>query len=122
MTIKGQITAELPEVSGVSKSGKAWRKKTYVLTYDTFKPEYPKAVVFDVMGDKIDELRLLQGRWYEVSLDFSAREFGDRWYMSATAWKVTELQSTAPHPEPISASMGMPPLSPPTATDEGLPF
>lgn len=94
MNFRGQITAELPEVSGVSKStGKAWRRKTYVLTYDTSKPEYPKSVVIDVMGDKVDELKMLQGHWYDVEVDFSSREFGDKWYMSATAWRATEVQN-----------------------------
>lgn len=96
MTIKGQITTEMPEVSGVSKSGKAYSRKSYVLTYDTFKPEYPKAVVIDVMGDKINELGLKQGHWYEVEVDFSAREFNGKWYMSASAWKATEVQTVAP--------------------------
>ena len=31
MEIKGTIIAALPEVSGVSKAGNAWKKKEYVL-------------------------------------------------------------------------------------------
>lgn len=61
---KGTITNALPEQSGTSKSGKAWRKRTYVLTYDNSKPEYPKAVVFDVLNDNIDKLNIQPGVEY----------------------------------------------------------
>lgn len=133
MTIKGQITAEMPEQGGISKtSGKQWRRKTYVLTYDTYKPDYPKAAVIDVMGDKIDELSLKQGHWYEVEVDFTAREFNGRWYMSATAWKATEVTTATPqsmevpkNAEELAAVMGLyPEPAPklPTGSTEDLPF
>lgn len=93
---RGVISHVLPEVSGVSKSGKQWRKRSYVLTYDSSNAAWPKAVVFDVMGDNIEKLDLREGEEYEVEVDFAAREWNGRWFLSAGAWKATRQAVSAP--------------------------
>lgn len=96
MKIDGTITALSPIQSGTSKSGKAWRKIDAVLEYEHH-DQWPKAIVFSVMNDKIEELNLRLGGEYEVEVDFSAREYNSRYYMSANAWKAA---ATAPQQAP----------------------
>ena len=87
------IQTALPVQSGTSKSGKAWSKQTLVGVYDSSNPQYPKSIVFDVMGDNINKFNLQPGGQYEVEIDFTAREWQDRWYMSANCWKATAIQA-----------------------------
>lgn len=124
MEIKGTITLALPEVSGTSKSGKAWRKREYVVEYEH--GQYPKSIVFSVMGQKIDELNIQQGIEYDLSIDFEAREWNNRYFLQASCWKAAPLnQQPAPAPanDPYAA-MGMQPREPQTAPAQAddLPF
>lgn len=109
MNFKGIITAAMPVASGTSKNGKEWRRASYILQYDNSNEQYPKSVLFDVMGDKIEQLNIQQGVEYEVEIDFTCREYNGRTYMSASVWKATPLQqpSHAPANAPYTA-MGVP--------------
>lgn len=129
MTFKGIITAGMPVASGTSKNGKEWRRASYILTYDNSNEQYPKSVLFDVMGDKIEQLDIQQGKEYEVEIDFTTREYNGRAYMSASAWKATPLQAAPAQPASTNdpyAAMGMQPKQPqaqPAPTeDSDLPF
>lgn len=127
MTFKGIITAAMPVASGTSKSGKEWRRASYILTYDNSNEQYPKSVLFDVMGDKIEQLNIKQGVEYEVEIDFTTREYNGRTYMSASAWKATPTQQ----PQQAPAQQGweqmyQQPQAQQTQSahtqDDGLPF
>lgn len=98
MEIKGTITNALPEQSGTSKSGKNWRKKEYIVEYEH--GQYPKSVVFSVIGQKIDELNIQQGAEYNLSIDFEAREWNGRYFLQASCWKATPTQQTPEQPAP----------------------
>lgn len=98
MNFKGIITAAMPVASGTSKNGKEWRRASYILTYDNSNEQYPKSVLFDVMGDKIEQLNIKQGVEYEVEIDFTCREYNGRTYMSASCWKATPTQQPQPAP------------------------
>lgn len=127
MNFKGIITAAIPVASGTSKSGKEWRRASYILQYDNSNEQYPKSVLFDVMGDKIEQLDIKQGVEYEVEIDFSTREYNGRTYMSASAWKATPTQQ----PQQAPAQQGweqmyQQPQAQQTQSahtqDDGLPF
>lgn len=124
MNFKGIITAAMPVASGTSKSGKEWKRASYILQYDNSNEQYPKSVLFDVMGDKIEQLNIKQGVEYEVEIDFSCREYNGRTYMSASCWKATPTQQ----PQQAPAQQGweqmnqQPAPQPQTAQDDGLPF
>lgn len=127
MTFKGIITAAMPVASGTSKSGKEWRRASYILTYDYSNEQYPKSVLFDVMGDKIEQLNIKQGQEYEIEIDFTTREYNGRTYMSASAWKATPTQQ----PQQAPAQQGweqmyQQPQAQQTQSahtqDDGLPF
>lgn len=95
MTFSGIIQTAMPEQSGVTAAGKAWRRKDFILLYDNTNAQYPKTVLFSVMGDNIDKLTIQQGVEYEVEIDFTTREYNGRTYMSATAWKATAKNQPA---------------------------
>lgn len=101
MNFKGIITAAMPVASGTSKSGKEWRRASYILTYDNSNEQYPKSVLFDVMGDKIEQLNIQQGQEYEIEIDFTTREYNGRTYMSASAWRATPTQQAPAQPQPV---------------------
>lgn len=109
MNFKGIITAAMPVASGTSKSGKEWRRASYILQYDNSNEQYPKSVLFDVMGDRIEQLNIQQGVEYEVEIDFTCREYNGRTYMSASCWKATPTRQPSPAPtNDLYAAMGMP--------------
>lgn len=114
-TFKGTITNALPEQSGIGRNGNSWRKRTYVLTYDNSNANYPKAIVFDVMNGKIDELNIQPGVEYEVEVDFAVREYQGKYYMSASVWKAAPTQSA------IQQQPAAQPQAAPAQSDD-LPF
>lgn len=119
MNFKGIITAAMPVASGTSKNGKEWKRASYILQYDNSNEQYPKSVLFDVMGDKIEQLNIKQGVEYEVEVDFAVREYQGRNYMSASCWKATPTQ------QPQQAPAQQPQTQPQTPKDEmgnDLPF
>lgn len=127
MTFSGIIQTALPEQSGTTAAGKQWRRKDFILLYDNSNAQYPKTVLFSVMGENINKLNIQQGVEYDVEIDFSTREYNGRTYMSATAWKAT-AKNQQPAPAPANdpyAAMGMQPREAQTAPaqdDSDLPF
>lgn len=98
MKITGRINLVLPIQSGVSKTGKNWRRQECVLVYDEQNPSYPKSILFSVMNERIESFNIQQNQVYEVEVDFETREYNGRYFMSASAWKCT-LQVGAPQPQ-----------------------
>lgn len=128
--IKGRIVASLPETSGVSKSGNAWRKREYVIETGD---KYPKKIAFSVMNDHIEKCNIQFNEEVEVGLDIESREYNGRWYTSCSAWGVTrpsipEAQSQSPQGQypPQSQYNVYPPTQRPAQTtpqtDDDLPF
>ena len=118
MTITGIITKALAEASGTSRvSGRPWRKRSYVLRYDGTNGQYPREVLFDVLGDKIDSLGLREGCEYEVEVDFGVREWNGKLFMTATTWKATAKDGPEAAPSPTPA-----PAPAPRSADDDLPF
>ncbi len=124
MEIKGKIIIALPEMSGTSKSGNAWKKREYVLeTQET----YPRKVHFDFFGERADQYPLAVGDDVTLSFDIESREFNGRWYTSIRGWKA-EKSGTATTPVDAAMPQDFPGSVPPppaiTSTDENddLPF
>lgn len=107
MEIKGKIILALPEMSGTSKSGNAWKKREYVLeTQET----YPKKVHFDFFGERADQYPLNVGDDITLSFDIESREYNGRWYTSIRGWKAEKAATAAP-----AAGAGFP--APPPVVD-----
>ena len=132
MEITGKIILALPEMSGISKSGNAWKKREYVLeTQET----YPKKVHFDFFGERADQFPLNVGDVIKLSFDIESREFNGRWYTSIRGWKSEpaaagmpdDMQAAGAFPTPMTAPAApaapspFPGVSEPAATDD-LPF
>ncbi|MDE7376553.1 MAG: DUF3127 domain-containing protein, partial [Muribaculaceae bacterium] len=93
MEITGKIIIALPEMTGTSKAGNAWKKREYVLeTQET----YPKKVHFDFFGDRADQFPLTVGQEIKLSFDIESREYNGRWYTSIRGWKSEPVNAAAP--------------------------
>lgn len=91
MEIKGKIILALPEMSGTSKAGNAWKKREYVLeTQET----YPRKVHFDFFGERADQYPLNVGDVVTLSFDIESREYNGRWFTSIRGWKVDKENSS----------------------------
>ncbi len=124
MEVKGKIIVALPEVSGTSQTGKAWKKREYVLeTQDSF----PRKIHFDFFGERADQYPLNLGDDIVLSFDIESREYNGRWYTSIRGWKAEKANNGAAAGMP--ADPGYPPVdnlmppapSAPEANDD-LPF
>ncbi len=124
MEVKGKIIVALPEVSGTSQTGKAWKKREYVLeTQDSF----PRKIHFDFFGERADQYPLNLGDDIVLSFDIESREYNGRWYTSISGWKAEKANSGAAAGMPADTNYPpvdnlMPPApSAPEANDD-LPF
>lgn len=124
MEIKGTIIAALPEVSGVSKAGNAWKKKEYVL--ENTEGQFPRKVAFTCFGDNADKINLQVGQVATVYFDIESREYMGRWYTDIRAWRadVEQPGAAAPAPTPAAAAPGAvpPPPAMPAGGDDEFPF
>ena len=82
--IKGNIVKVLPVQTGEGKNG-TWRKQGFVLET---RGEYAKKIFFIIWGDKIDQSPVKEGVKATVFFDLESREYQDRWFTDAKAWKV----------------------------------
>lgn len=119
-TFKGVVTAISAKQTGTSKAGKQWSKVDVILTYDNYKPEYPKAILFSVMNDNIDKFAFRVGAEFEVEVDFSVKEYNSKHYMSAQCWKSTPTSATA-QPVQVPVQPTPPPVTQPVKEGD-LPF
>lgn len=93
MEIIGKIILALPEASGTSKNGNAWKKREYVLeTQET----YPRKIHFDFFGERADQYPLQVGDFIKLSFDIESREYNNRWYTSIRGWKSEPATVAAP--------------------------
>lgn len=99
MEIEGKIILDLGLQSGMSKAGREWKKKEYVL--ETF-GQYPRKVKFTVFGDRVDQIQLEAGNSYTLSVDVESREFNDRWYTDVNCYAARPYAPGAPqgYPQP----------------------
>lgn len=77
----------MPERSGVSQRGNAWKSREFV--GEEINVQYPHKMVFEVYGeDKLNSFNLHSNDIVKVYFDIDAREYNGRWYNSVRAWKV----------------------------------
>lgn len=128
MEITGTIIQALPEVSGISKAGNAWKKREYVL--ENNEGQFPRKVCFTCFGDNADRIVLSVGQRVKVSVDIESREYNGRWYTEVRAWRAEPLEAAAAQPvqQPAAnsafqggAAVPPPPVLPGNA-DEEFPF
>lgn len=118
MEITGKIIVALPEQSGTSARGNAWKKREYVLeTQET----YPKKVFFNFFGDRVDQFPLQVGQMVKISFDIDSREFNGRWYVDCRAWKAEPADAAPAVAQPAAQSYGPAPQMPTGYATPGAP-
>lgn len=93
MEIKGKVMQVLPLRTGTSQRGTMWKVQEYVIeTYDQF----PRKVLFNLFGDRVDQYPLQVGEDVLVSFDLESRSFMgrdgvERWSTDVRAYRVEKL-------------------------------
>lgn len=118
MEIEGTIIFDLGQTEGVSKAGRPWKKKEWVLETPGM---YPRRVKFHVFGDKVDSLKFEVGKIYAISFDLESREFNGRWYTEVSCYAARPLEGFGSFTgqtamgQPQQPAMGQAPIGQPTA-------
>ncbi len=118
----------MPLVTGEGKNGQ-WRKQEFLIETGD---QYPKKVMFGLMGTKIDQNPYSIGQEVVVSFDAESREYNGRYFTNLNAWKVTpagtanvsqapqnNYQPSAPQNNEAPANMS---FSSDESTSDDLPF
>jgi hypothetical protein len=92
LDLTARLIKVLPEVTGQGRNG-SWVKQEFVVeTFD----QYPKKVCLTAWGDKIGDLkRFALGDTVNVSLNLESREYNERWFTEARAWRIEAANATA---------------------------
>jgi len=104
MDITGKVSRILPLVTGQGRNGE-WRKQEFVIDIDS--GGFQKKVCFSLWGDRIDQAALAENELVKVFFDLESREYNQRWYTEARAWKV-EKQSASAAATPATAQSAPP--------------
>jgi hypothetical protein len=122
MEVKGKIIAVQPVQTGEGKNG-TWKKQEYVIEYEQHS-QYPRKMMFNLWGDKIDQYNIREGQSLKVSFDIDCREYTGRWYNDIRAWKIEpddEMPADVGFAQPANPSSIAPELSP-SDDNSDLPF
>ena len=102
MKVKGKISKILPVKSGISKTGKEWKKQSFVIDNGD---QYNLNICFSLFGD--EKIKLLEnltvGQEVQVAFNLSSREFEGKWYHNVDAWKI-EVGNTENVPSGLNDS------------------
>lgn len=101
LKITGKIIAAMPEQSGTSSRGNAWKKRNYVLeTMDS----YPTKVCFEFFGDRVDNNPLAIGNVINLYFDIDSHEYNERWYTTIRGLRAEQLQATGAPVQPAAVN------------------
>ena len=91
LSVKGTIKQKLELEKGTSKAGKEWKSQSFVLDTGA---QYNPDICFKLFGeDKINLItNLNEGDEVEVSFNLSSREWNEKWFTSADAWKIEKSE------------------------------
>lgn len=116
MDIKGKVVQLLAPQTGQGKKG-VWRKQEFILETQS---QYPKKVCLSMWGDKIDQFKIGVGDMITASVELESREYNNRWYTEARAWKISKDSAGGSYSSNTD-SVGDEPFGASTGTDD-LPF
>ena len=78
MEVRGKIIVVQPIQTGEGKNG-TWKKQEYVIEYDR-NAQYPRKMMFNLWGDRIDQFNIQEGQDLKISFDIDCREYNGLWY------------------------------------------
>lgn len=88
LEIDGKVIKVLEEISGEGRNG-TWKKQAFVV--ETM-GEYPKKICFQAWGNQVDSVKSINdGDRVIVNFRLESREFNEKWYTDATAWRIQKL-------------------------------
>lgn len=91
MEIKGKLIKHLPAQTGEGKNGQ-WQKGGFVLEFESGK--FKKTIMFSTWGECVETTaQIPTGMKVDVSFDVESREYNDKYYTDAKAWKVVGSDS-----------------------------
>ena len=119
LELTGKLIKVLPEVSGQSQKG-PWNKQEFVVeTIDQF----PKKVCLTAWGEKANDLKqYAPGDTLKVTINLESREYNDRWYTEARAWRIEGGSAPARSDAGPGRSSGASAPASPAATPFGMTF
>ena len=86
LSVKGRVFQILKAETGVSKVGKEWSKREFVIETEE---QFPRKVCFTLFGDKTALINnLATGEMVEVSFNIESREYNGKWFHNINAWKI----------------------------------
>ena len=109
MDVKGKIIAVQQLMTGEGRNG-MWKKQEYVIEYDQ-NSQYPRRMMFNLWGEKIDQHHIREGQLIKVSFDIDCREYNGRWYNDIRAWKVEADDGSMPADSAFVQAPQMSPMS-----------
>jgi len=116
MEITGSIKSIEDVVSGVSKAGNEWQKRTIIVTTGG---DYPQHLPIDFWGKAVTALDAFKvGNPVKAYINLKSRENNGKHYPSINGWKIENYiaehtnEAQQPDREVVSTQ----------PTDEGLPF
>ena len=92
LSVKGTIKQKLKLEQGTSKAGKEWKSQSFVLNTGA---QYNPDICFKLFGEEKINLmtNLNEGDEVEVSFNLSSREWNEKWFTSADAWKIEKSEN-----------------------------
>lgn len=97
MEIKGKIIKLLPLQTGAGRNGE-WKKQEFILETEG---QIPKKICFSLWGEKISQFNIRENESVTVSFDLESREFNNRWYTDARAWKIDRPSKKQESPDDL---------------------
>jgi len=89
LELEGRVVKILPPQTGEGSRG-TWKKRTFVIETTE---DFPKKIAFITWNDKADALDSIKtGERVRVAFSLESREFNDRWYTDARAWRITVIK------------------------------
>jgi len=90
MEIEGKVIQLLP-VQNISSQKGQMKKLGFIVETQA---KFPRKIYFSLWNDKVEGFNSKTGDMVKVFFDLDSREYNDRWYTEAKAWKVENLSGT----------------------------
>jgi hypothetical protein len=122
LELTGKITEILPLETGEGKNG-PWKKQHFVIEF--MDGNYAKKLCLSLWGDKTSALSDVQpGTDVKVSFNVESREWNQRWYTDARAWRIEPVGQSASGSSATGETSGAPDpiFNEESADDNDLPF
>jgi hypothetical protein len=119
IVIEGRLIQVLTAQEGQSTRG-AWKKQDFVIETSE---QYPKKVCISCWNEKTDELSKFQlNDNLKVSVNIESREYNSKWYTDVKAWRIDQLNDSAPVSKNNEASDDVSGVSFTSDENDDLPF